>query len=492
MKRCMYCGHENEDSSQNCSKCGNRLLDIPPQRVMPAEDLPEEEEEQEQEPAATKLMPDLRSLSQENDSSEDSCGFLEGEEEEAPEEGDQEEPEEQPEEDIPDGEASYEELSFGEASPEEAVDQEPFYGSQADGYEGRDPFYMGSEQDSYSARNLDPAFGGMEAPYGGPASYGQGNGYPYGGQGFGYGAGGPEVQQQYGGQAYGYSQEVQQYGYPDRRQAQQQGYDYGRTQGTAGGSRQFMIKARKAVRSPLLFLALLFYTVTTAASIVNIITGNMINSLNSFQDTAQMVLGSNVAITFMNSMIDMAEGMNAPVLLLVNLVFCIPGLLMGIGLWIMFFQTSASKQQISTSGYTLVKVMVILKFIGLCVLLTAGLIISVAFVVAAGASSSVPSIIVGVVLLLIMIIVSVLVIMFYVQLLHCIKVMKWNAKAGADAGRISSFVPVMGILLTAGTVLTMLPMAPNDYLGLVSRGTSAAWLLFASIWVLVYRAKVKK
>ena len=205
-----------------------------------------------------------------------------------------------------------------------------------------------------------------------------------------------------------------------------------------------------------------------------------------------MVLGSNIAITFMNSLIDIVEGGNAPILLAVNLVFCIPGLLMGLGLWMMFFQTSPSKPQIATSGYTLTKVMVILKFIALCILLTAGLVISVAFVVAAGASSSVASIIVGVILLVIMIIVSVLVIMFYVQLLHCIKVMKWNARSGADPGRISSFVPVMGILLTIGTVLLMLPMAPNDYIGLVSRGTSAAWMLFASIWIMVYRAKVKK
>lgn len=462
MKRCMYCGHENEDSSQNCSKCGNRLLDIPPQQVMPAEDIPEEEPGEPA--AAARLMPDLRNLSPES-VSEDS--------------------------DIPGN--RYEKLDEDEEQPEEFLDEDTSYDDMDEEDEAPSPFYGAPEGDPYSARGLDPSFGRREDPYAGQSSYGQENGYPYGGQGFGYGAGGPEVQQQYGGQAYGYSQKVQQYGYPDRRQAQEQpGYDYGRGQAPAGGTRQFMIKARKAVRSPLFFLALLFYTVMTGASIVNIVTGNMINTLNSFQDTAQMVLGSNIAITFMNSLIDIVEGGNAPILLAVNLVFCIPGLLMGLGLWMMFFQTSPSKPQIATSGYTLTKVMVILKFIALCILLTAGLVISVAFVVAAGASSSVASIIVGVILLVIMIIVSVLVIMFYVQLLHCIKVMKWNARSGADPGRISSFVPVMGILLTIGTVLLMLPMAPNDYIGLVSRGTSAAWMLFASIWIMVYRAKVKK
>lgn len=481
MKRCMYCGHENEDSSQNCSKCGNRLLDFSPEQAMPAVDFPEElpEEEQETAGAATRIMPDRNALFQERESGDEEDGAVEQEEDskEAPFGEDTEETPEEPENEALMEEE--EEMETG-GQPEE-IPEEPDYGEEPERYPGPDPFYMGQEQDPYSARNLDP--------------YGQGNGYPYGGAGYGYGAPGPEVQQQYGGQAYGYSQEVQQYGYPDRRQAQeQQAYDYGRAQGqgSAGGSRQFMIKARKAVRSPLFFLALLFYTAMTVASIANLVTGNMINTLNSFQDTAQMVLGSNVAITFMNSLIDMVEGMNAPILLAANLVFCIPGLLMGLGLWMAFFQTSPSKAQISTSGFTLTKVMVILKFVGLCILLTAGLIISVAFVVAAGAASSVASIIVGVVLLVIMIVVSVLVIMFYVQLLHCIKVMKWNAKSGVDMGRISSFVPVMGLLLTAGTVLTMLPMAPNDYLGLASRGASAAWILFASLWVFYYRGKVKR
>lgn len=482
MKRCMYCGHENEDSSQNCSKCGNRLLDFSPEQAMPAVDFPEElpeEEKQETEAAATRIMPDRNDLFREDGSDAEADGPS-GQEEISEEEASGEDGETFEQE--PAQEDLTAEAEETDARPEEEFPEEPVYEEAPEEYPQADPFYGG--QDPYRARNIDPSF----------EPYGQTNGYPYGAAGYGAGAPGPEVQQQYAGQAYGYSQEVQQYGYPDRRQQEQEAYDYGRAQGhgTAGGSRQFMIKARKAVRSPLFFLALLFYTVMTVASVANLVSGNMINTLNSFQDTAQMVLGSNVAITFMNSLIDIIEGMDAPILLAVNLVFCIPGLLMGIGMWMAFFQTSPSRAQISTSGFTLTKVMVILKFIGLCLLLTAGLIISVAFVVAAGAASSVASIIVGVVLLVIMILVSALVILFYVQLLHCIKVMKWNTKSGVNMGRISLYVPVMGLLLAAGTVLTMLPMAPNDYLGLASRGTSAAWILFASFWVFYYRAKTKR
>ena len=120
-----------------------------------------------------------------------------------------------------------------------------------------------------------------------------------------------------------------------------------------------------------------------------------------------------------------------------------------------------------------------------------GLIISVAFVVAAVGSSSVTSIIVGVVMLIVMILLSSLMVLFYVQLLHCLKVMKMNAVSGTDVGRISAFVPFVGVVLCLATVCTMLPMAPNDYLGLAVKAATAAWYLFASLWSIVYRTTVK-
>jgi hypothetical protein len=136
--------------------------------------------------------------------------------------------------------------------------------------------------------------------------------------------------------------------------------------------------------------------------------------------------------------------------------------------------------------------MIWLEFIFICLVLTVGLIISVAFVVAAGASSSTTSIIVGVALLVVLIIVSLFVILFYVQFLHNLKVIKQNAKTGADVGRIAVFVPVIGIIMGIFAALGLIPMSPDDILGLISQGTTAAWLLFGSIWMLVYRAVVRR
>lgn len=43
MKKCMYCGQENEDSSIVCAKCGNTLLDIPTDQMPPLEETHDEE-----------------------------------------------------------------------------------------------------------------------------------------------------------------------------------------------------------------------------------------------------------------------------------------------------------------------------------------------------------------------------------------------------------------------------------------------------------------
>ena len=38
MKKCMYCGQENEDTALVCVKCGNTLLDIPMDQMPPLEE----------------------------------------------------------------------------------------------------------------------------------------------------------------------------------------------------------------------------------------------------------------------------------------------------------------------------------------------------------------------------------------------------------------------------------------------------------------------
>ena len=101
------------------------------------------------------------------------------------------------------------------------------------------------------------------------------------------------------------------------------------------------------------------------------------------------------------------------------------------------------------------------------------------------------SLILGIVGLLIVIIAAVLVILYYVQLIFAIRVVRRNAKTGDDIGKIPGYLIFVGILGAAVTGALMIPMSPDDYLGLVLFGATAAWLLVISIWAIVYRATVK-
>ena len=443
MKRCMYCGNENNDTSLNCSKCGNRLLDTPiPSAVeteVPEEAAPMEEIASAAEDAAEQITENLQEIAEPIQSAAA----------------------ETEEKDIPDFLRDQGQEAAPEAAPENSYEQQ--YGNE--------PQY---DQPQYAAR--------PDVPYG--------NGYPYG-YAPSYGAQ-PEVQQQYGGQAYGYQGQAQQYGFAAQNQAQSI-HDYGRAQQLSGGNaRTLMQKARRRVKSPLFFLVVLLHTIMTVASILNLVTGNVLYNLNVMQDSLQKAVGNNLAVTYMNTVIDLIEGASKITILGVDFALCLPGVLVCLGLWLMFLKTTAKKEEISTGGYTLTKVMTLLQFIAVCLVLGAGLIFSVAFVVMAGASGNTTSIFAGIILLVIMILLSVLTILFFVQLLHALKVIKWNARNGTDKGRIAIYVPVVGILLSIATGLSMIPMAPNDYIGLANQAASAAWMLFGSIWLLVYRAKVRR
>lgn len=161
MKRCMYCGNENDDSSQNCSKCGNKLLDLPPQQSMMAEEVPEEE---------ASLLQETENETQDIQISEDSLENAAFQ----PEIGREEEP-------------AQEESAESQAEEEYEQDEEAFGG--AEGY-----------QQQYGGRDY---FQG----YPGETNVQQ----QYGGQAYGY----EQQPQQYG---YGAEEEQENYDYGQTRQ----------------------------------------------------------------------------------------------------------------------------------------------------------------------------------------------------------------------------------------------------------------------------------
>ena len=252
-----------------------------------------------------------------------------------------------------------------------------------------------------------------------------------------------------------------------------------------------MIKARKMVKSPLFFLAVLLFTASVAISVVNLVTGNFIHSINAMQALMQTVMGSSVAVSFLNGIIDMLEGMNGMILLAAGLVLNIPGILMCLGLWLMFAQTKRSEGEVSTSGCTLVKVMggtAVYRRLpgddsgadylrGVC---GGGRRVLFSHLHYCGSCDAAGDDL-----------------DFHSGYSVLCAAAVWNQsdpsqrEIGAVPGRIPVFVLFAGVVLCLGTVAAMLPMAPDDYIGLAEKGASAAWMLFFSIWMIAYRIRVK-
>ena len=443
MKRCMYCGQENEDSAQTCVKCGNRLIDTP---TISPDELGEDVQE----------MPDA--VAEGADTVTDTA-------EEA-------------------ADIAVEEIPV-QVSEEAAVEeQEPAYGDaqQAEEFGG----VSGDTQEIPAPGYMAEAARSAAQEY----EYGPEDGQQYDTQNYGYDQGydydQADGQAQYGGQSYGYDEN---------------GYQYDMNQDPnfqAGGRRNnytsvgpLMKKARKRVKSFLSFLAVLLYTVVTAAGVLNIATGGAVRNLSTVYNTISSVTGPNAAVNFMQTVITLINSFDSRLVMAALLVLSIPGILFMVGLWMVFSQTSRRKMEISTSGFTMIKAMTIIRFILVCLVLLAAILGSVAFVVAAGASSSVMSMIVGIILLLVVVIVSVLTIMYYVQALYTIKVVRVNVRTGEDIGRIPGYIVFIGFFSCICTVLTMLPMAPDDYIGLAFKGALAVYQLLMTLWIIVYRAKVR-
>ena len=163
-----------------------------------------------------------------------------------------------------------------------------------------------------------------------------------------------------------------------------------------------------------------------------------------------------------------------------------------IGLWLAFSSTKVRSREVSTGGFTLIQTMEIIRFIIACLALVAAVTVTVSYVVVAARQSTLTTLIVGIIVLLVVVLLAVMTIMFYMQLLFSIKLVKRNVRSGEYIGRIPVYLLVIGFILCLLTAAaTVLLTAPDDYLGLAFSGAHAVWYLLIVLWGLVYRATVK-
>ena len=425
MKRCMYCGHENDDSVVTCAVCGNRLSDIPDgqtsRKIGFTEDFSEEDA------AAGQQADSFESTQKPEEPAAETREAFAGQRP-VDDQFSGETPAGQfPEEENAGSEDSFEEMNYAQqADPEEA--------------------FAGQPEGTVSG-------------------------------------------QMQGGQV------------PPRDRA-----DYGKREQSAGGSKAFMIKARKRVKSLTFFLMALFFTAMLGLNAYNIISGNAMYNLSQADSMLANILGGNNTfftqiltelcsqlVSMIVNVYGIAKQLGDNVMLGILLVFLIPNALYCLALWLMFGQTDIRRRQFSMGGYTLARVMWVLKFIIACIVLGIGLVISLYFVVV-GASSAqfTSSFIEGLLMLILMIVITLFVILYYIQWMFCLKVVKLNSKTGADPGKMPGYVAFISIIAAALCGLLMVPMAPNDYIGLAARGSAAGYFLFMGLWVIIYKIKVKR
>lgn len=445
MKRCMYCGQENDDSADTCVKCGNPLLDVPANDSEPIEEIPDIDLEETSVSGAENECAD-RMETQAPGTNADTASMQNGDSDTTP---DNEQEAFAPSPEVQeDGQMVPEET--GDAVGE-AEGQQPYYDQQ--------PYYGPANQQPY--RGYD-----QEVAYDQQSAYNQQPGY--------------------------YEEE-----------AEEEISPIGQTFPV------ILRKSRKRVKSALFFLAAFFYSVMTVAAIANIVDfirnsfirnsigrnavqGGFIDSIETAIHTIVLTIGNAQASDFEKIVFNYIEDMDPLTALAVQAVFILPVIFIMIGLWLAFSSTKVRSREVSTGGFTLIQTMEIIRFIIACLALVAAVTVTVSYVVVAARQSTLTTLIVGIIVLLVVVLLAVMTIMFYMQLLFSIKLVKRNVRSGEYIGRIPVYLLVIGFILCLLTAAaTVLLTAPDDYLGLAFSGAHAVWYLLIVLWGLVYRATVK-
>ncbi len=248
--------------------------------------------------------------------------------------------------------------------------------------------------------------------------------------------------------------------------------------------------AKKCMRSPLFFLIALLNTVSLAGSVAAI----FLKELN-YTQFARLITEIGLPVQLVGYADDL---MNFTVKLdnsavIVNLALQIPSLLFCLGLWLVFFCALGAKNEMATSGFSLMKIVVVLQMIVSCAAVLAGLIVSVTLVVAAWASGTQTMIITSIIVMVVMIVAAMLVIMYFFCYFATIKTCRLSAKAGETYGNASAYVAIVQIVLAFTAVITLLSGIVNmEISNIAASAGKMGWMILFGLWIFGYRKSMKE
>ena len=244
--------------------------------------------------------------------------------------------------------------------------------------------------------------------------------------------------------------------------------------------------SKKSFQSPIFLLVALLQTVYLAGSIAAI----FMKQLN-FSQVMRLITGISMPtqITgYMDQLLKLMAKLDTGAVL-ANLAIRIPDILMCLGLWMIVFAARSKKVEMPGVGFTILKIVVIIGLIKSCVLMLAGLVISVALVVSAWVSGVQTMIVAAVVTLVIMIVLTMLVVMYYFSYLAMLRTFRTNTQKGESYGTASGYVAVVYILMGLFGIIGLLSGIVNgEVSGIVGSAGRIGWMLLMAFWIFGYRS----
>ena len=244
--------------------------------------------------------------------------------------------------------------------------------------------------------------------------------------------------------------------------------------------------SKKSFQSPIFLLVALLQTVYLAGSIAAI----FMKQLN-FSQVMRLITGISMPtqITgYMDQLLKLMAKLDTGAVL-ANLAIRIPDILMCLGLWMIVFAARSKKTEMPGVGFTFLKIVVIIGLIKSCVLMLAGLVISVALVVSAWVSGVQTMIVAAVVTLVIMIVLTMFVVMYYFSYLAMLHTFRTNTQKGESYGAASGYVAVVYILMGLFGIIGLLSGIVNGEIsGIVGSAGRIGWMLLMAFWIFGYRS----
>ncbi len=253
---------------------------------------------------------------------------------------------------------------------------------------------------------------------------------------------------------------------------------------------QIMETARGMLKSPLFFLIALLNTVYLAGSIAAIFMKELNFSLyagllSDIEFPAQ-VAGYMTDLLAIFAKLDTGA-------VIVNLAIHIPDMLFCLGIWVIFISALAAKERMSGAGFGMVKIVMILRMVVYCILMLAGLLVSVTLVVAAWISGVQNMLIASIVTLVLMIVITMMLIMYYFSYFATMKTCRVNADNGDVYGAVSSYVAGLQIIMALFSVLNLLSGIVNAEVSNIAGSVGKmGWMILLGIWMFRYKSKLSE